>query len=222
MRSAQPSRTHLSMAQLLRRMPLTLTFAGIWAAAELGYLALSTQRADRLAAWASTDVARLTNEPLGPLVTSPFVVTDYRLLWLVLGTLGCGLVEVRLGRRRTLLLAAAGHLGGTALSEGIVWWRVRHGRLPDQALHQLDVGVSYVVVALLTAAALTARPLVGRAAAGLALVVIAPSLLEGLTKLDVAAVGHITAFAIAGIICGALIVGDSRRVRARTGNHDQI
>jgi hypothetical protein len=206
-------RLALGLARELARIPLTVAFAGALAVAEIGYLSLSTRHADRVVAWASTNVDRLTTEPLGPLVLSVFVVGEHRLLWLLLGTLGCAIVELRFGWRRTLLVAVVAQVGGTAVSEGIVWWRVGHDRLPDRALHQVDVGVSYVVVGLLTLAVVTGRPRVLRVIAGAALAVLAPNLLTGLTALEVSPVGHLTAFLAAGIISGVLLVGESRRPR---------
>jgi hypothetical protein len=203
----------VSLLPRLRSLPFTVGFALILAATEIGYSALSSRQAERVAAWASTNVARLTTEPIGPLAASVFVIEDYRLMWLVLGTLGCALVEAQLGWRRTLLVALAAQLGGTAVSEGIVWWRVGHDRLPDSALHQLDVGASYVAVGLLTAALLVARPLAARLVAGLSLAAIGPNLLSGLTGLAVSPVGHITAFVIAGIFVGVLVVTPNKRRR---------
>jgi hypothetical protein len=213
-----PSSTSLRAARslLLRRLrslPFTVGFAVTLAVAEIGYPALSSRQADRVAAWASTNVARLTTEPIGPLVASVFVIEDHRLMWLVLGTLGCALVEARLGWRRTLLVALAAQLGGTAVSEGIVWWRVGHDRLSNGALHQLDVGASFVAVGLLTAALLVARPVAARVVAGLSLVAIGPNLLSGLTRLEVSPVGHLAAFVIAGIFVGVLVVRDNRQRR---------
>lgn len=215
MPSPPAPRPALLRAQRMRVLPLALAFAGTLAAAEIGYTALSARQADRVGAWASTNVARLTSEPFGPLIASVFVVEDYRLLWLVLGALSCAVVELRLGWRRTALIAVVAQLGGTALSEGVVWWRVRHGRLPEAALHQLDVGASYVAVGLLTAAMLVARPLVLRLIAAASLAVIGPNLLSGLTRLHVSPVGHITAFGIAGIFTGVLVVRDNKQRRIR-------
>ena len=197
----------------MRGLPFSVGFGLLLAAAEIGYSALSTRQAERVAAWASTNVARLTTEPIGPLIASVFVIEGHRLMWLVLGILGCALVEARLGWGMTLLVAGAAQVGGTAVSEGIVWWRVGHGRLPSTALHQLDVGASYVAVGLLTATLLVARPLAARVFAGLSLAVIAPNLLSGLSRLDVSPVGHVTAFVIAGIFVGVFIVRDNKRRR---------
>lgn len=204
---------HTSVVWVLRSFPLTVAFAGTLAIAEICYAALSAREAARVAAWASTNVARLASEPAGPLIASMFVVDDYRVLWLVLGTLGCGLVEARLRWTRTLAIGVVAQLGGTAVSEGIVWWRAGHGRLPASALHQVDVGVSYVVVGLLTAAVITARPLAAKVVASLSLLAIGPDLLTGLTRLEVSPVGHVTACVATGIFSSALIVRDHRRQR---------
>ena len=205
--------TRLRVARGVRRLPLTVGFACALAAAEVCYAAVSTGEANRVAAWASTNVARLTTEPVGPLAASVFVVPDYRVLWLVLGTLGCAIVEAHLGWRRTLLVAATAQLAGTAVSEGVVWWRVGHGRLPNSALHQVDVGVSYVVVGLLSAAVVVGRPLAAKVLAGVSLAGIAPDLLEGLSRLDVTPVGHLTALVVAGIFQWVLLVTHTKRLR---------
>lgn len=195
------------------RLPLTAGFACTVALAEIGYAALSSAQANRVTDWASTNVARLTSEPLGPLAGSVFIVENYPLIWLALGTFGCAVVEARFGWRRTLLLAVAAQLGGTAVSQGIVWWRVGHDRLPHTALHQVDVGMSYVVAGLLTAAVVAGRPLIGRLVAAICLVTIGPNLLDGLTGLEVTPVGHLTAFVIAGIFSWVMLVRSSSRPR---------
>jgi len=198
-------------ARRLRQLPLTAGFACAVAAAEVGYASLSSVDANRVADWASTNVARLTSEPIGPLIASMFIIEDYQLLWLALGTIGCALVEARFGWRRTLLVGVVAQFGGTAVSQGIVWWRVGHDRLPHSALHQVDVGMSYVVAGLLTAAVIAGRPLIGKAVAAICLVTIGPNLLTGLTGLEVSPVGHLTAFLLAGIFSGVLLVrADSR------------
>ena len=70
---------------------------GTPAAAEIGYSALSSHQAERVAAGASANVARLTTEPVGPLVELVFVIEDYGLTWRVLGMLGCALAEAQRG-----------------------------------------------------------------------------------------------------------------------------
>jgi hypothetical protein len=107
-----------SLLRRLRGLPFTVGFATTLAAAEIGYCALSSRQVDRVAAWASTNVARLRTEPIGALRASVFVVGNYRPMWLVPGALGCALVQAQLGWRRTLLVALAAQLGGTAVAIG--------------------------------------------------------------------------------------------------------
>jgi hypothetical protein len=192
-----------------RRVPVTVAFVVLLGAAEIGYALLARPDALRLAAWASTNVTRLRSEPVGPMVVSAFVVQDDPLAWLVVGAAALAIVEWRLGWWRALLAALAAHVIGTVVSEGIVWWRVRARVLPAGAVHQLDVGVSYVVVGLL-AAALVVAPRFGQILAAALLVGLSPALLDGVTSLNVAAVGHLTAL-VSGIASGLVLRVSARR-----------
>jgi len=193
-----------------RRLVLTITFAALLALAEGWRALLSDSASGHLDAWASTNVARLTTEPTLPVLVSPFVARDHQIVWLALVALGMGMVEARWGWARTLALAIAAHVGGTVMSEAIVWWRVEHGRLPESARHQLDVGVSYIAVSMLTAAVIVGTSTTLRIVAGIALVVIAPDITSGLTGLEVAAVGHVTACVLTGIVTTCSVVRTKR------------
>ena len=98
---------------------------------------------------------------------------------------------------------------GTLVSEGIVAYRVDAGLLPVSSRHLLDVGPSYVVVAA-AVLALAAGSWSARAAAALdlAVLVIGGRIFAGLTSLDVAAVGHVTAMAVAA--CAVLLLAGAR------------
>jgi hypothetical protein len=187
----------------VRQVPFTVAFVVLLAAAEIGYAVLARPDATRLAAWASTNVDRLRTEPVGPMVVSAFVVEDHRVAWLLAAAAAFAVVEWRVGWWRALATAAAAHVIGTLVSEGIVWWRVDDHALPTSALYQLDVGVSYVVVGILALAVVVA-PRAGQLVAAILLVALAPSLLDGLTSLAVPAVGHLTATAV-GLAVGGLL-----------------
>jgi hypothetical protein len=193
-----------------RRVPLTVTVLVLLAAAEIGYALLARPDAERLAAWASTNVARLRTEPVGPMIVSAFVVEDNPIAWLVVATAAFAVVEWRLGWWRALATAVAAHVVGTLVSEGIVWWRVHDHELPAGALYQLDVGVSYVVVGILALAAVVA-PRAGQVVAALLLAALAPALLHGISTLAVPAVGHLTAAAV-GLTSGGLLRRNARMV----------
>jgi hypothetical protein len=196
-----------------RRLPVTALFVTLLAGAEVCCAVLAHQDALRLAEWASTNVARLRAEPIGPLVVSAFVVQDDPLPWLVVGGAAFAVVEWRLGWWRTLVAGLAAHVVGTLVSEGIVWWRASEGILPSTALYQIDVGVSYVVVGVLAGAVVVASRW-ARIASAVVLVGLLPALLAGITGLEVAAVGHLTS-AVTGAVTGLVLRADARTSAAR-------
>lgn len=204
-----------TLVRWLGQLPVTVTFCALLGIAELDYASLPVSTADRWAQWASTNVDRLGSNPLGTLVASPFIVLEDQVAWLLLAALGLGIAEARAGWRWMLLLVPVSHLLGTLVSEGLVWWRERHGDLPASALHQIDVGPSYIVVGALTAAALVGLPWYLRLLPAVALAVLSPELLDGLADYEVAAVGHVTAFAAGGIVGAGWLVVNRRRLRNR-------
>ncbi len=201
---------------LLRRfaqLPFTVTITVLLTVSVLDYAALPASTRSRIVEWTSTNVDRLLAQPFGPLLASPFVVLERPALWISLTALGLALVENRLGWGRTLGIVLGGHVVGTLVSEGIVAWRHSHGELPDSALHQVDVGVSYVAVAALAAAVVVARPVWLKLLPAAALGVVGPNLVHGLDRLETASVGHVTAFLFAGIVGWVSVVGEHRRLR---------
>jgi rhomboid family protein len=165
---------------------------------------------------ASTSVANLQHDPVGCLVVSAFVSGDGAggtLTWLPLIAVAmCGAVRA-VGGRRTVAVCAAGHVIGTLVSEGIVACRVTSGALPDSYRYLTDVGPSYVVVSALVLALLFAPWWWRFAAAVVMLLLIFPGqIFAGLTSLDVAAVGHVTAITTA--LAAALIPAVLRRARS--------
>ncbi len=164
-------------------------------------------------------MANLEHHPAGSLLLSAFVAggSCVRL---------AGADRARLfGANRavgSLLLAvicAAGHVIGTLVSEGIVAYRVDAGLLPVSSRHLLDVGPSYVVVsAIVVALAFGSWPARAAAAIDLAVLIFGGRIFAGLTALDVAAVGHVTALAVAA---AAVLLIWSRRGRPRCAGPGQ-
>ena len=205
-------RSRWSGAGAAVRWPLsyrtTIGYAALLAA---GSVALSAHdQAGQLVwlRWASTNVSNLQHRPVSVLVLSAFLPDGHATVWVVLSVVGLGCTERVLGSLRTAALVAGGHLVGTAVSEGILGYRVQVGQLSAQYRHIIDVGPSFVVVTGL-AAALVLGGLWPRIIAGGCLLALAPSLLDGLTNLDVAAVGHLCA-AATGVVGGGLL-GRRRR-----------
>ncbi len=166
-----------------------------------------------VAAWASTSVANLEHHPVGSLALSAFIAGGSAWMWPLLIVLGLFGANRALGNRRTALICVAGHVIGTLVSEGIVAYRVDAGLLPESSRHLLDVGPSYVVVSAIVAGlAFGCWPARLAAALDLAVLVLAGRIFAGLTSLDVAAVGHTTAIAVAA---GGVLVIWARRAWGR-------
>jgi hypothetical protein len=161
-------------------------------------------------------VANLQHDPVGCLVVSAFVSGDGlggTLTWLpMIAVAMCGAVRA-VGARRTVVVCAAGHVIGTLVSEGIVAYRVTSGALPDSYRYLTDVGPSYVVVSALVLALLFAPWRWRFAAAVVMLLLVFPGqIFAGLTSLDVAAVGHVTA--ITTVLVATLVPAILRRARS--------
>ena len=100
---------------------------------------------------------------------------------------------------------------GTLVSEAIVGYRVSQGMLPAADRYLIDVGPSYVVVSAIVVALLYGSWLARAAAAlDLALLVVVGDIFGGLSDLDVAAVGHLTAMIVAAAV-GSLLLWQLRR-----------
>ena len=180
-----------------------LYLAGV-CAGELGYVLLpQPDRADLLR-WASTSVHNLTDHPVPSLIASAFFPTSYLWAWPALIALALfGAVSV-LGTWRTAVTCTAGQVLGTVVSEGIIAYRVADGSLPAADRFLLDVGPSYVVVAAIAVGLLYGNWLV-RVGAGLdlALLIFVGQIFAGLSRLEVAPVGHLTAL-LTGAVLGTV------------------
>lgn len=198
-----PSVTPGQLAAVARRYAAAWVYLGCFVVVQAGYALLGPRFQASFAAWASTSVANLAHDPVGCLVVSAFVAGGGAwslVTWPpVIAVAMSGAVRA-VGGRRTAAVCAAGHVVGTLVSEGIVAYRVSSGALPPSYRHLIDIGPSYVVVSALVAA-LLCGPLGWRALAALdlALLVFIGRIFGGLTSLDVAAVGHLTAM-VTGLV----------------------
>ena len=202
---------------LARHATAWLYLAGV-CAAEITYALLPGHGRAALLAWASTSVHNLEHHPAGALVTSAFFPTSYLLVWPVLIVLALPAASSVLGTWRTALTCAAGQLLGTVVSEGIVAYRVADGSLPPADRFLLDVGPSYVVMAAIGVALLYGRWLArAAAAADLVLLIFVGQVFAGLSRLEVAPVGHVTAL-LTGAVSATLLVWLQQRRKARALN----
>ena len=166
--------------------------------------------------WASTNVANLEPEPVLPLLLSAFVAPGYLLTWPVLIALALFGANRAVGNARIALVCLAAHVIGTLVSEGIVAYRVDAGQLSAASRHLTDVGPSYVVVAaVVVALALGTWLARALAAVDLVILVFPGDIFGGLSQLDVAAVGHLTAMLTAA--AAAAIIMLRQRPRGASG-----
>jgi hypothetical protein len=196
---------------LLRHYGFAVAYLAGFVVAELAYTLLDPDAQARLIAWASTNVANLEHEPVGPLLVSAFVTPGFFVAWPVLMGLAVFGANRALGNVRTALVCLAGHVIGSLVSEGILAYRVDAGQLLAANRHSTDVGPSYVVLSAIVIALACggwlARAL---AAVGLVVLVFPGQIFSGLSHLDVAAVGHLTA-ALTAAGATALILSRERR-----------
>jgi hypothetical protein len=195
------------------RYTVAWAYLGCFAVTQVVYALLDPRTQDAFVNWASTSVTNLTRDPVGCLVVSAFVTGGGvvgAVVWLPIIALAMFGANHAIRTSRTICVCVAGHVIGTLVSEGIVAWRVGNGTLPPSYRHLIDVGPSYVVVSALTAT-LLCGPWLWRllAALDLAVLVFAARIFAGLTKLDVAAVGHVTAIVTAAIVVLLLARGVS-------------
>jgi hypothetical protein len=198
---------------MFRRYAFAWAYLACYLAAELIWALLTPHAQATLTGWASTNVANLEHEPIGPLVLSAFVGPGYLLVWPVLIALAVFGANRAFGTARTALICVAGHVIGSLVSEGIVAYRVDVGQLPVTDRHLTDVGPSYLVVSAIVIAVVCGTWL-ARAAAALdfAVLVVGGHIFGGLSHLDVSAVGHLTA-----LVTAAAAVTLTLARRGRTG-----
>jgi hypothetical protein len=194
-----------------RRYAFAWCYLGIYVLTEIVYATLSTHAQDALNTWASTSVVNLEHEPIAPLVVSAFIGPGNNFAWPALIALALFSANHALGSARTALICLAGNVIGSLVSEGIVAYRVDEGQLPVSDRHLLDVGPSYVVMSAVVIA-LICGPLLARIASTLVLVLMVGvgNIFGGLSSLEVAAVGHLTA-SFTAAACVVLILRHRHR-----------
>jgi len=191
-----------SVAFAIRARPVAFGFTAAFGVTS-GVLGLvGPAGRDRVAGWVSTSVDNLGRQPIGALVGSAFVAVEDQMAWLALCVLGLFAADRALGWRRLLAAIVTAQVVGSLVSEGVVWWQVAHGVLPASARTTLDVGPSYIVVAGLTVGLLRGSwP--GRLGAALGCwllyPLLYPHLFGGLSRLQVAAVGHVVSVAVGAL-----------------------
>src|ERR1022692_5109952 len=209
--AALASRRTEAALTLLSRYAVAWAYLAGFVIAELIHAALPSRDQAAVLRWASTDVVNLHHDPVGSLAASAFIPPAFATSWPFLIALALFGANRALGNWRTAVVCGAGHVLGTLVSEGIVDYRVTHGALPASATRMIDVGPSYIVVAAIAVAVLYGSwPARGAAALDFALLVFVGNIFRGLSKVNLAAVGHLTAIAVA-VAAGSLLAWQRRR-----------
>jgi len=175
-------------------------------AAEIAYALVSPHDQQAILAWASTNIHNLPRNPVGCMIVSAFFPAGSLLAWPGLIVLTMFPANGIMGNWRTVLVCGTGHVIGTLVSEGILWYQIVHGTMPASDRLVIDVGPSYVVVTAI-AVCLVWGNWLDRAAAGLAflLLIFVGQIFAGISNLALSPVGHVTALFI-GLTLGSLIV----------------
>lgn len=199
------------------RYGFACSYLACFAVTDLVYVLLTPAAQDTMAAWASTSVANLEHEPVIPLVLSALFAPGIFGGWLVPIAVAVIGANRALGSARTALVCVAGQVIGTAVSEGIVAYRVDAGQLPVADRYLIDIGPSYVVVAAIVVAIVFGgwRTRLLAAIEFVALIFVA-DLFGGLSQLDVAAVGHLTSIITALVITTTMLAARRRAEGRRT------
>jgi hypothetical protein len=208
----------MAVRVLMHRYGFAAAYLGCFLGVELAYTLMNPDAQARLIGWASTNVANLEHEPVGPLLVSAFVTPGYFATWPVLIALALFGANRALGNVRTALVCLAGQVVGSLVSEGIVAYRVDVGQLSVANRHLADVGPSYVVVSAIVIALACGTWLArALAAVDLVLLVFPGQIFAGLSQLDVSAVGHLTAMLTAAAATALIIARGHRRDRPAAG-----
>lgn len=210
-----PLRTLFTRALFVRYAVAWVFLAGV-AIGDIVLIALPLHGAIALARWASTNVQNLEHHPVAALALSAFLPPEFLQAWLALVALAMFGANRVLGNARLALVCVAGHVIGTAVSEGVVAYRVAHGLLPAAARTIIDIGPSYVAVsAIVVAVAFGSWPARIAALIAFAVLVFVGDIFGGLTSLAVAAIGHVTAMVVAAVLGSVLLWRRRQRAQIR-------
>ena len=140
------SRAARAVWRYVRRAPATFVWLLLLTVTTVLISHFTPEFRDRFLRQRSTNLHELSTHPIRVLITSALWI-DGGGLWIyyLLYNVFHVPVERMLGTLRWFAVVVAAHVGATYLSEGAVYWEVRHGYLPRSAVFTLDVGVSYAL-----------------------------------------------------------------------------
>ncbi|MEZ0089411.1 rhomboid-like protein [Streptacidiphilus sp. EB129] len=193
-----------AVAHYVRRAPGTYVWLAALLLTTVVINHINPEFQDQFLRQRSTNLHQLATRPVRVLFASAFWLDGGGWLgYFVLYNLFQVPAERWLGTRRWLGVLVVSHVGATYLSEGALYWAIRHGHAPLSAVNTLDVGVSYALAGV--QAVLAYRIAYPWRLPYLAVVLLwyGLALVHGRTFTDV---GHLTA-ALLGLACHPLTRG---------------
>jgi hypothetical protein len=146
-----PPRVAMEAVRAVRRSPATAVFALILLVTTI--LLRTSVHPSAILRDVSTNVANLSRVPVRAVIGSALVLDGGP--WLAYAfalALTLGSLERRVGTLWALGVFASGHVIATVLTEGWIWIAIKLGALPLAERTQIDVGVSYGLLAAAGAA----------------------------------------------------------------------
>jgi hypothetical protein len=164
----------------------------------LAALMLRTHPSDisAVVAWASTNLHNLAHHPVAAMLVSTFVVPSNILPELVIVAVSFAVLERAVGAGRTAVIALAGQVIATLLTEYGADLGAQWHLLAESSAERPDVGVSYVMYAVLAASVLS---LTGRAKLIGMLIVSVCVLVPFLLTPGMTTTGHVLSVAIGAV-----------------------
>lgn len=196
----------------MRRAPGTFIWLAILLVTSVVMRHLPADALNEVLGNRSTNLHHLAEDPVRVLISSAFWLAgggwfSYFMLFNVFHVPA----ERWLGTLRWLCVVVIAHVGATYLSEGALYWAIRHGHAPGSAVGTLDYGVSYGLAGVIAVLTYRIAAPWRYIYVGAVLVFFAVPLV---VDLNFTAIGHFTA-ALLGLGCYPL-------VSARTGTYSPV
>ncbi|MEZ0069680.1 hypothetical protein ABIA32_005727 [Streptacidiphilus sp. MAP12-20] len=146
---SQPGRLAQAAWRYVRRAPGTFVWLAILFVTTLIIRHVDPGVADHILEKRSTNLHYLAVEPVRVLFTSAlWIAGGGWYFYFALYNIFHVPAERWLGTARWLAVVAIAHVGATYISEGVLYWAIRHGHAPESAKYTLDYGVSYALAGI--------------------------------------------------------------------------
>jgi hypothetical protein len=133
----------------IRRAPGTFIWLAILFATTVVLRHVNPHTADRILERHSTNLHYLSVSPVRVLITSGFYIAGGGwFFYFVFYNIFHVPAERWLGTTRWLATLLIAHVGATYISEGVLYWAIRHDMAPEKARYTLDYGVSYALAGI--------------------------------------------------------------------------